>query len=99
MRKYINDLDKIQNNLDLNDLNEENEETREDVDRDIHNHTTDKIEVQHDNKEEEEFDPIKMYEEDENNSSRENEENEDERWKRNLLRKYCLYIYFLLNIS
>ena len=57
--KYIDDLDELQNNIDLKDLNEESEQAREDVDRDIHNNTTDKIEVQDNNEEEKKLTPSK----------------------------------------
>ena len=77
VQKYIDDLAETQKNIDLNDLDEENEAAREEIDRDIYNNITDKIEVQDDD-EKRENEHIKMYEEDENNSSHENEEDEDE---------------------
>ena len=76
VQKYIDDLAETQKNIDLNNLDEENEAAREEIDRDIYNNITDKIEVQDDDKKKNEH--IKMYEEDENNSSHENEEDEDE---------------------
>ena len=50
VQKYIDDLAETQKNIDLNNLDEENEAAREEIDRDIYNNITDKIEVQDDDK-------------------------------------------------
>ena len=53
VQKYIDDLAKTQKSIHFNDLDEENEAAREEVDRDIYNNTANKIEVQDDDKNEE----------------------------------------------
>ena len=73
VHKYIDDLAKKQKNIELNDLDEENEEARKEVYREICTNIADKIEVQDDDKEEEN-EHIKMYEDNENNSSHKNED-------------------------
>ena len=77
VQKYIEDLAETQKMIDLNDLDEESEEAIEEVDGNTCNKIADNTEVQDDD-EEEENDHIKIYEEDENKSSYENEEYEDE---------------------
>ena len=59
----------------MNDLDKKNEEVRKEVDGDIYNSFADKIEVQDDDKEEED-EHIKMYEEYENNFPCKSEEDE-----------------------
>ena len=71
VQKYIDDLAETQKSIELNDLDEENEEARKEVYREICNNIADMIEVQDDDKEEENED-IKMYEKNDNNSSHEN---------------------------
>jgi hypothetical protein len=73
----MNNLAETQMNIDINDLDEKSEETKKEVDGDVYNNTTDKIEV-HDNNEEEENEHIKMYEDYEKNSPHENEEHDHE---------------------
>ena len=73
MQKYIDDLAETQKSIEFNDLDEENEEARKEVYREICTNIADKIEVQDDDKEEEN-EHIKMYEDNENNSSHKNED-------------------------